>query len=147
MKNPFIFLPLAVLMFSTVLMGCDSPAKNVADAKDELHEAQVKLAESKKDSIRDADWREFKAASQEKIAANQVRITEMKLRSTSKAALKTPGYEQQITDLENRNETLQHRIDDYEKYNSNWEVFKREFNHDMEELGKSMKDLTVDNSK
>jgi len=26
-----------------------------------------------------------------------------------------------------------------------WETFKREFNHDMDELGKALKDLTVDN--
>jgi DNA-directed RNA polymerase subunit N (RpoN/RPB10) len=33
----------------------------------------------------------------------------------------------------------------YEKSQSDWEAFKREFNHDMEELGKALKDLTVDN--
>ena len=30
---------------------------------------------------------------------------------------------------------------------SNWESFKREFNHDMDEIGQALKDLTVDNKK
>ncbi len=29
----------------------------------------------------------------------------------------------------------------------NWEIFKKEFNHDMDELGKAFKDLTVKNVK
>jgi hypothetical protein len=40
-------------------------------------------------------------------------------------------------------------MDDYEstKISSDWEEFTREFNHDMEELGKSLKNLTVSNKK
>jgi len=30
---------------------------------------------------------------------------------------------------------------------SDWQSFKREFNHDMDELGHSLKDFTVDNKK
>jgi hypothetical protein len=35
----------------------------------------------------------------------------------------------------------------YDKNQTDWEKFKREFNHDMDELGKSLKDLTVNNKK
>lgn len=35
----------------------------------------------------------------------------------------------------------------YEKSQSDWETFKREYNHDMDELGNALKDLTVDNKK
>jgi hypothetical protein len=38
-------------------------------------------------------------------------------------------------------------MDTYEKKQSDWESFKREFNHDMDELGQALKDLTVDNKK
>jgi hypothetical protein len=39
------------------------------------------------------------------------------------------------------------RLVAYDKSQSNWESFKREFNHDMDEIGKSLEDLTVDNKR
>jgi hypothetical protein len=39
------------------------------------------------------------------------------------------------------------RIDAYDKSQSDWESFKREFTHDMEGLGQALNDLTVNNKK
>jgi hypothetical protein len=147
MKISFCFYVAAILLAHAVLVGCDSPQKNVTDAKEDLHEAQVKLAEAQRDSIKTADWNAFKSSSMDRIAANKVQITALKSKQYEKGTIMDPVYEQQITTLEAKNETLQRRIDDYEKYNSNWETFKREFNHDMEDIGKSLKELTVNNTK
>jgi len=57
-----------------------------------------------------------------------------------------PIYKQRIETLEEQNRDLKVRLDVYEKNNSDWETFKREFNHDMDELGKALKDFTVDNN-
>jgi uncharacterized protein YeaO (DUF488 family) len=38
-------------------------------------------------------------------------------------------------------------MDAYEKTQSDWEEFKREYNHDMEELGAALKDFRVNNRK
>ena len=39
-------------------------------------------------------------------------------------------------------------MDDYKAGGKEqWEKFKAEFNHDMDELGKAFKDLSVDNKK
>jgi len=39
-------------------------------------------------------------------------------------------------------------MDDYKQDGKeNWEKFKAEFNHDMDELGKAFKDLTINNIK
>jgi hypothetical protein len=56
-----------------------------------------------------------------------------------------PLYEKKIEILEQQNKDLKKRIEDYETSQSDWEKFKSEFNHDMEELGKALKDFTVDN--
>ena len=56
-------------------------------------------------------------------------------------------YEQRIDTLEKKNRDLKARVDAYDKSQSDWESFKREFNHDMDELGQAFKDLTVDNKK
>jgi len=50
-----------------------------------------------------------------------------------------------IDALEQKNRDMRNRIAAYEKSQSDWESFKREFNHDMDELGQAFKDLTVDN--
>jgi hypothetical protein len=39
------------------------------------------------------------------------------------------------------------KLEAYEKIQSNWETFKREFNHDMVAIGDELKDLMVDNKK
>lgn len=71
----------------------------------------------------------------------------LKRKQYDKGTFMDPAREKKIADLEARNKTLQGRIDDYEKYHSNWESFKREFNHDMEEIGKSIKDIANNNAK
>lgn len=48
--------------------------------------------------------------------------------------------------MEQKNKELKVKIDSYKNdVNSDWKAFKKEFNHDMDQLGKSLKDFTVDN--
>lgn len=43
---------------------------------------------------------------------------------------------------------MKKKMDDYNMDGKeNWEKFKTEFNHDMDELGQAFKDLTVNNVK
>ena len=57
-------------------------------------------------------------------------------------------YERSIADLEKRNAALQIKVKEYKNEgNTQWESFKREYNYDMEELGKAMKNLTKNNKK
>ncbi|MFN0047523.1 MAG: hypothetical protein ACKVOU_00200 [Cytophagales bacterium] len=43
---------------------------------------------------------------------------------------------------------MKKKMDDYkEDGKENWEKFKTEFNHDMDEIGNAFKDLTVKNVK
>jgi hypothetical protein len=69
----------------------------------------------------------------------------------SKSIIKKPGKtldalrENKIDKLEQLNSDLKARLEAYEKNQSDWVSFKIEFNNDMDELGKDIKDLTVDN--
>jgi hypothetical protein len=49
--------------------------------------------------------------------------------------------------LEQKNASLKTKIENYENNQTDWQSFKREFNADMSQLGKALKDLTVDNKK
>jgi hypothetical protein len=50
-------------------------------------------------------------------------------------------YENRINTLEDQNKELRNRIYSYENNQSDWEVFKREFNRDMDALGNSIRDF------
>ena len=53
-----------------------------------------------------------------------------------------------VADLDKKNSDMKKKMADYKASNKeNWENFKTEFNHDMNELGQAFKDLTVKNTK
>ena len=57
-------------------------------------------------------------------------------------------YKEKIAKLEQKNTDMKRRMDDYKSDSQEqWESFQREFNHDMDELGNSLKDLTKNNTK
>ena len=84
----------------------------------------------------------------EKIEDNNVRISELKENiKNDKSALKSV-HEKQVIDLQARNNDLKMRLDNYKgEGEDKWEDFKKEFEHDMNEIGSSLKDLTVSNTK
>ena len=50
--------------------------------------------------------------------------------------------------MEQKNKDLKVKMDAYKNdVSSDWQSFKREFKHDTDEIGKVLKDLTVDNKK
>jgi len=93
------------------------------------------------------EWKTFRSESELKIRDNEIRIIELNVK------LKKPGEtfdarnEKKIAILELQNKDMKARLEAYEKIQSNWETFKREFNHDMVAIGDELKDLTVDNKK
>jgi len=142
----------SMLVAGSVFTSCKSPAQkedaaqaNVENAKQDLNAAQVKADAASLKVATAEEWTAFKNESEIKIRDNEIRIAELK------AKMKKPGkvfdsmYEKKIDKLEQQNRDLRLRMDTYEKSQSDWETFKSEFNHDMDELGKALKDLTVDN--
>jgi hypothetical protein len=74
-------------------------------------------------------------------------IAEFKLKIESTGKTFDPLYEKRINSLEAQNSKLKARIEMYDKSQSNWESFKRQFNHDMDELGEAFAVISVDNIK
>ena len=138
---------MSIVLLAFVTTRCASPATKVDDAKENLHDAEVDLAKSLKDSTEAADWKEFKTSAQTKLDAYRSDIAALREKKSKGGKFMDPIYGEQILTLEQKSLSLQTRVDDYEKYHSNWETFKREFDHDVEELGKTLKDISTDNTK
>jgi hypothetical protein len=119
----------------------------VAAAEDNLSDVKYNAAVVEQKAATAEELKTFKLESELKIKNNEVSIVELKLK------MKTPGsaldevYAKRIDSLETKNKNMKTRMGDYEKIHSDWTKFKRDFNRDLDELGRKLKSLTVDSRK
>ncbi len=154
MKKIFLTIAVVSLMAGTTFTGCKSPEAKESEARENLQDAKEDLKEVRDEADEQAqkvasaeEWKAFRTECEEKISKNEIRIAELKAKLNKPGKIIDPIYEKRIDMLEVRNRELKEKMDAYEKSQSNWESFKTEFNHDMDELGQSLKDFTVDNKK
>lgn len=154
MKKTIFTLAFTTLIAGTVLLGCKPSTKeekesqeNVQDAKDNVEDAKDNLVVAKKAASAE-EWKAFKENTDSIISENEIRITELKLKMKKAGKTIDAKYEKNIDILEQKNKDLKAKMEAYKNdTNSDWQSFKREFNHDMNELGQALKDLTVKNTK
>ena len=154
MKNILLTLSIAILMVSGSMVGCQSPTekkeaaeKDLQNAKEDLEKAQQAVADSLHRAATVEEYEAFKADAQIRINKNNERIAELRVKKSKPGKALDEYYESRISALEKRNRELKDKIDMYDRSHSDWAEFKREFNHDMDELGKAIDDLFVDNKK
>jgi len=120
--------------------------ENLQEANKDVVNAKKDLKEAKKDSVSEYD--KFRKDSEVKIKNNEKSIAEFKAKiAKQKKDLKAKN-EKKLAVLEDKNNILKAKLDTYNKEESKdkWNKFKKEFTHDMNELGKAFKDLTVKNT-
>jgi major membrane immunogen (membrane-anchored lipoprotein) len=148
MKKTIISMFIVTTLISGILFtscGPSTPKEETFKAK--VEEAKEYQNDTQKSDI-DEEWKAFKDTSELQIRGNVIRIAELKVKIKKSGKEFNTFYENKIDALEQQNKDMKDRIDVYERNNqSDWESFKREFNHDIEELGNALKDLTVDNKK
>jgi chromosome segregation ATPase len=137
-----------------ILISCQSTTEKEEKATEEVQEAKHELADVKKDiradsveAVKTEEWRIFRNEADARIRSNDIRIAALKRKMEKPGNKMDTDYPQSILDLEKKNKDLQDRMNAYEKNQSDWESFKREYNHDMEELGEALKDFRVNNKK
>jgi hypothetical protein len=96
----------------------------------------------------DKDVQQFREEARVRINENEKAIADFRKKMKNENAKYRSKYEKQTENLEEKNWRMKKRVDEYKhEGNEGWQKFKREFNHDMDELGKSLKDLGKDNVK
>jgi DNA repair ATPase RecN len=142
------------LMAGTIFTSCQSSIQKqeaaqakVQDAKQDLNAAQKDANAASQLVATTEEWKAFRNESELKIRDNEIRITELNVKMKKPGEIFDALYEKKIANLEQQNKEMRARLEAYEKSQSNWESFKREFNHDMDAIGQALKDLTVDNKK
>lgn len=150
MKKKILALALTAFIVGTMVAGCQSSAKkvekdreNLQEAKDNVVEAKQELNQALKDSIM-----QFKQESGETISNNEKSILELKAQIAKENKVTKAKYEKIVADLEQKNAAMKSKLDAYQDIEQDkWASFKREFKHDMDELGNALKDITINNKK
>lgn len=144
MKKSILTILTTLVMFGTFLASCKSPSEKVVIAEEKLKDAKEDLEEAKFDFQKDIET--YRQETALKVEENNKTIVELKARLRYQKAEAKDKMETKINELEQKNKDLKQRLADYKgEGKDNWEVFKKEFNRDMEELAKAFKDLTVKN--
>lgn len=156
MKNIILLILILPTFFLTItLIGCQDSGQNVQEAKVKAEAAQIALAKAKQDSIdmarkmvTDEEWQAFKTETQAKIKENDANIATLKANMKKSGKKLDDAYTKNMDAFEQKNKELEAKLDaGYDNGRQEWGEFKREFSHDMDELGQALKDLTVNNKK
>jgi phosphoenolpyruvate-protein kinase (PTS system EI component) len=144
MKKLSLIFSALLLMAGTELISCNTSAEKVEKAEDEVKVANENLDEANAEYL--ADVEQFKLETNQKIADNAKSIADFNARIATDKKLAKAEYKEKIAALELKNTDMQKKMADYKADGKDgWAKFKEEFNHDMDELGKALKDFTVKN--
>ena len=147
MKNSISTLAVSILLVAFALFsGCRSSEKKVDEAQEDVTEANKALDEANAEYL--ADVEAYRREKADVIAANDSSILALKLKIANEKKDVKADYDKKITELEQKNRDLKMKMDNYnDEGKEKWESFKREFNHDMDELGNALKGITVNDKK
>jgi hypothetical protein len=152
MKKVLFPITIAVAFIAlTALAGCKMRPSTLEEqaAQAKVDSAVQDLKAAQNTAVAE-DWDAFKAQSEAKIRMNELSIADLKDRMSMSERKDDALYLEKINKLGKQNEALKAKIkthDVTEERKENWDAFKKEFNHDMDELGQALKDLTVKNEK
>lgn len=151
MKKLF-FITLSLAAAATALTSCDSTHENNAeDRADRKDGVVLETAENDRPKADyKADYDSFKSSSEARIDENERKIDELDAKMDKEKKEVKEEYKQKIQALKDKNKELRRKMRDYkndDNDNDKWESFKREFNHDADEVGNSVNDLDRNNVK
>jgi hypothetical protein len=105
--------------------------------------ARTKLQAAQKDSITTV-YETLKKESEIRFNKNEGSIAEFKASIVNEKKKIRSKDESKVADLEQKNNNLKKKLNDYKvEGKENWTIFKAGFNQDMDNLNKSLNDLSV----
>lgn len=151
MKTIIYIIAISTLMFATIVVGCQTSAKKeetakdaLADARENMEDAKEELMVAKKEATAE-EWKKFKVETNSRITENEIRIAALKAKMKNTGNSIDAMYVKKIVELEQKNKAVKIKVDSYKNDTSDdWESFKLEYDHNMDQLSQALKDITVD---
>jgi hypothetical protein len=90
------------------------------------------------------DWLTFKQDMDKVVSENERRILDLRAEVARVDARYQDGYNTRIDQVERRNSDLRNRVANYKNHgDSDWNAFKTSIRQDFDDLGASIRDITV----
>lgn len=150
MKYPKTYKLVLYLVVSIFIISCNKSPKAkeevLNNAKKDVKMASDDLTRATKDAIN--EFNKYKSNIQFKLVENDKIITDLKSKIKDFDKNKQTSYYKQIEKLQIRNTELKLKIENYKQGPSQkWELFKMDFNKELDELGKSISNSAKENMK
>ena len=136
MKKSIGILVIAIAVF---FVSCKSAQQKELDAQQNLSQARQDLSATQASNAN--EWQTFRSESLIKIKENDKRIAELKIKMNQPGNTFDGMYRTRIEKLEAKNKELKSKLKNYDGKQTDWKTFKSDFNRDMDEIGKNIKDL------
>jgi hypothetical protein len=140
-----------IVTFFMSFVACQSGEQKEQNAVNDVAEAEQNLKEvakendaDKKETATADQWKKFKEETDAKIQENEIKMKALSDQMKAKGKKIDDLYARKIDTLQMKNELLKNKIDNYDM-KSDWNQFQEEFNRDMDQLGKTLKEFTVNN--
>ncbi len=146
MKKTISYAALALILAGSFVTSCESNVQKVENAQENLIDAKVELKDLQ--IALNEEYPAFKLEAEAKIEANEKRIELLNLVIIEPNDKKLEDLrKRRIEELNQKNIILSNKLSYYENERSDWENFKREFNHDMDGVIDALKDFGSSNTK
>lgn len=136
MKKSVGILAIVIAVF---IVSCKSAQQKELDAQQNLSQARQDLSATQASNAN--EWQTFRSESLIKIKDNDKRIAELKIKMNQPGNTFDGIYRTRIEKLESKNKELKSKLKNYDGKQTDWKTFKSDFNRDMDEIGKNIKDL------
>jgi phosphoenolpyruvate-protein kinase (PTS system EI component) len=134
------------LLLSASFIGCNSPSQKVEQADANVAEAKKDLVQAQNEYA--VELSNFKQETDKTISANEKKIYDIRIRMEKDKLSAKEEYKRLISELEQKNSALKQRMDSYQDESQvKWDLFKTEFNKDMNDLQESLNNFFVVNKK
>ena len=146
MKKSFLTLSSLIIIIGTLIASCNSSAEKIEKAEDNVIEARKDLTVAREAYLKEIE--DYRLETADKINTNNTNIIILKAKIEDQKKDVKAMYKNKLAELELKNSEMKKKMEEYKSNGKeNWDAFKTEFNHDMEELGKAFNDLTINNTK
>lgn len=114
----------------------ESVKQDLQDVKDDTKQNAINIANA-------AELKAYKSSSKTTIDNYETRIAQLNEEIKRSGRTIDAVYEERINALEQRNKDLKAKMEAYETNQSDWITFKTEYDNNIDELGKALKDFTI----
>jgi hypothetical protein len=150
MKTRTLFNILLATIVSVSITSCNKSPKakeaDLNDSKQDVENAKEELDEATIDSV--YAFNKYKSSIQIKLVENEKVITDLKAKIKDEDRKTQTLYYKQLENLQIKNAELKLKIENYKQGpTQKWELFKVDFNNQLDDLGKSISNTAKNNMK